>query len=88
MKTVVFYEHGDAPMEKFMEVFPRHQIVEDEFIAAGKVLGSGAFANPGEGAMAIFIDKNAAEDFIKRDPFVSEGLIAKVTVKEWNDEMS
>lgn len=38
MKTVVFYEHGDAPMEKFMEIFPRHQIVEDEFIAAGKVL--------------------------------------------------
>lgn len=87
MKTVVFYEHADAPMEKFMEVFPKHQVVEDEFIKAGKVLGTGAFANPGEGAMAIFIDKSAAEEFVKRDPFVSEGLIAKVTIKEWDDEI-
>ncbi|MDQ0476538.1 YciI family protein [Chryseobacterium gotjawalense] len=87
MKAVVFYEHADAPMEKFMEVFPKHQVVEDEFIKAGKVLGTGAFAVPGEGAMAIFIDKAVAEEFVKRDPFVLEGLIAKVTIKEWNDEM-
>ena len=87
MKAVVFYEHADAPMEKFMEVFPKHQEVEDEFVKAGKVLGTGAFANPGEGAMAIFTDKASAEEFVKRDPFVLEGLIAKVTVREWNDEM-
>ncbi len=87
MKTVVFYEHADVPMEKFMQVFPMHQAVEDEFIKAGKVLGIGAFALPGDGAMAIFTDKIAAEEFVKRDPFVSDGLIAKVTIKEWNDEI-
>ena len=87
MKTVVFYEHAEATMEKFMEVFPGHQAVEDEFIKAGKVLGAGAFAIPGDGAMAIFIDKSAAEEFVKRDPFVSECLIAKVTIKEWMDEI-
>ena len=36
MKTVVFYEHAEATMEKFMEVFPGHQAVEDEFIKAEK----------------------------------------------------
>ena len=87
MKTVVLYENPSSSIEKFMEVFPRHQAVEDEFIKAGKVLGAGAFAIPGDGAMAIFIDKSAAEEFVKRDPFVSEGLIAKVTIKEWMDEI-
>ncbi|UJF29128.1 YciI family protein [Kaistella sp. 97-N-M2] len=87
MKAVVFYEHADAPMERFMEVFPKHQVVEDEFIKSGRVLGTGAFSVPGEGAMAIFVDKPAAEDFVKRDPFVLEGLIAKVTIREWDDEL-
>ena len=77
MKTVVFYEHADAPMEKFKEVYPKHQIVEDEFMNAGKIIGSGAFAIPGEDAISIFVDKNSAEDFVKKDPFVLEGLITK-----------
>lgn len=87
MKTVVFYEHADAPIEKFMEVFPRHQEVEDQFLKTGKVLGTGAFSIPGEGAMAIFSDRDTAEEFVKQDPFVLEGLIAKVTIKDWNDEI-
>ncbi len=89
MKAVVFYEHAtDKTMEQFMEVFPKHQVVEEEFIESGRVIGTGAFAIPGEGAMAIFVDKQAAEEFVSRDPFVSEGLIAKVTIKEWNDELA
>lgn len=88
MKTVVFYEHSDAPMEKFREVFPKHQVIEDEFIKAGKVLGTGAFSNPGEGAMAKFVNKESAEDFVQQDPFAAEGLYSKVTIKDWNDELS
>lgn len=88
MKAVLFYEHAiDKTMNEFMEVFPKHEVFEAEFIKSGKVLGTGAFAIPGEGAMAIFVDKNAAEEFVKGDPLVSEGLIAKVTIKEWMDEL-
>ena len=89
MKAVVFYEHNAVKsMEEFMAVFPRHEAFEAEFLKSGKVLGTGAFANPGEGAMAIFVDKQAAEDFVNGDPFVQEGLIAKVTIREWNDELA
>ena len=89
MKAVVFYEHkAEKSMEEFMAVFPRHEAFEAEFLKSGKVLGTGAFANPGEGAMAIFVDKKAAEDFVNGDPFVQEGLIAKVTIREWNDELA
>ena len=88
MKAVVLYENPESTMEQFMEAFPRHQAVEDEFVKAGKVLGIGVFTNPGEGAMAIFVDKNAAEEFVKRDPFAAEGHYTKVTIREWEDEMS
>lgn len=89
MKGVLFYEHAtDKTMEEFMEVFPLHEAFEAEFLKSGKVLGTGAFAIPGEGAMAIFVDKQSAEDFAAGDPFVQKGLIAKVTIKEWNDELA
>ena len=87
MKTVVFYENPESSMEKFMEVFPRHQAVEDEFVKSGKVLGIGAFAIPEEGAMAIFADRETAEDFVSKDPFASEKLYTKVTIKDWMDEI-
>lgn len=89
MKAVVFYEHNaEKTMDEFMGVFPRHETFEAEFLKSGKVLGTGAFANPGEGAMAIFVNKEAAEEFVNGDPFVQEGLIAKVTIREWNDELA
>lgn len=87
MKTVVFYNDATSSMEKFIDVLPRHQAVEDAFVKAGKVLGIGAFAIPGDGAMAIFIDKESAEDFVSQDPFAAEGLYSNVIIKEWMDEI-
>lgn len=88
MKTVIFYENrADATMEQFMEVYPLHQENEEKFVKTGKVLGIGPFSVPGEGAMGIFVDRESAEDFVKNDPFVQEGLVAKVTMREWHDEL-
>ncbi len=88
MKTVVLYETApETTMEKMMEVFSEHQANEDIFVKAGKILGIGPFAIPGEGAMAIFTDKESAEEFVKGDPFVTTGLVSKVTIREWHDEM-
>ena len=89
MKTVVLYEMAeDTTMEKMMVVFAAHQENEDKFIKAGKILGIGPFAIPGEGAMAIFTDRESAEEFVKGDSFVTTGLVAKVTIKEWHDELA
>ena len=84
MKTVVLYETApDTTMEKMMEVFPAHQANEEIFVKAGKILGIGPFAIPGEGAMAIFTDRES----VKGDPFVTTGLVSKVIIKEWHDEL-
>lgn len=87
MKTVIFYENKpEGTMEKMMEFFPVHQENEDKFVKAGKVLGIGPFSVPGQGAMGIFTDRESAEEFIKGDPFVTEGLV-NVTIKEWMDDL-
>lgn len=87
-KTVILYETAPhATMEKMMEVYPEHQANEDKFVKAGKVLGIGPFTAPGEGAMAIFTDRESAEEFVKGDPFVTQGLVSKVIIREWMDEL-
>ena len=74
MKTVVLYETApETTMEKMTEVFPAHQANEEIFVKAGKILGIGPFAIPGEGAMAIFTDRESAEAFVKGSPIVFEG---------------
>ncbi len=86
MKAVVIYELGNpAPMDKIRAVFPRHRILIDSFAKLGKVIAIGTFADISEGAMGIFRDKECAEEFTRQDPFILEGLIEKVTIKEWNE---
>jgi uncharacterized protein YciI len=85
MKAVVFYESSDATPDKIMEVYPRHKQVVDEFAKQGRIIAIGPFANPAGGSMGVFTDRESAEEFIKQDPFVKEGLVGKITVKEWNE---
>jgi uncharacterized protein YciI len=35
--------------------------------------------------MCVFSTRDAAERFVARDPFVTEGLVARYEVREWNE---
>lgn len=85
MKAVVIGESSGAPMEQVMAVYPRHKAVVDAFIARGDVIGIGPFADRGN--MAIFRTREAAEAFVKQDPFVLEGLVQSYAIREWGDQM-
>jgi uncharacterized protein YciI len=85
MKTVVIGESSGASMVAIMEVYPRHKVVVDEFVARGEVVGIGPFS--GGGNMALFRTREAAEAFVKEDPFILEGLIKSYVIKEWGDKM-
>jgi len=37
--------------------------------------------------MAIFKSREAAEQFVKEDPFILEGLVKSFTIREWHDTM-
>jgi uncharacterized protein len=89
VKYVLLYEPADGAMEKAMEVFPRHQEHMQPFIADGRLLGIGTFGDPQtEGSMAIFSTREAAEAFVADDPFVTEGVVARHEIREWDDALA
>ena len=85
MKAVVIGESSGATMEIIMSVYPRHKAIVDKFIAKGEVIGIGPFTDRGN--MAIFRTRDAAEEFVKEDPFILEGLVKSFVIREWNDTM-
>ncbi len=85
MKAVVFYEPGSASMDAIMAVYPRHKVLVDAYAARGEVLAIGTFAGGKEGSMGVFKTREAAEAFVKEDPFVLEGLVGKYAIKDWNE---
>ena len=85
MKTVVIGESSGASMEAIMAVYPRHKIVVEKFIAQGVVLGIGPFTDLGN--MAIFKTREAAEAFSREDPFILEGLVKSIVIKDWDDSL-
>ena len=87
MKAVVIGESSGATMEAVMAVYPRHKAVVDKFIERGEVIGIGPFGDSMRGNMAIFKTRAAAEQFVKEDPFIQEGLVKSFVIREWNDDM-
>jgi uncharacterized protein YciI len=87
-KYVVLYESADNVLEKAPAHFPAHSERVDEFHARGTLLLTGTFADPQEGAMAIFTTRAAAEEFIDGDPFVLNGVVRRFEIREWNEVLA
>jgi len=85
MKAVVIGEPSGATMETIMSVYPRHKAIVDEYVAKGQVIGIGPFGDRGN--MAIFKTREAAESFVKEDPFIQEGIVKSFVIRDWNDTM-
>jgi len=85
MKAVVIGESSGATMEVIMTVYPRHKLIADKYIERRDVLGIGPFADRGN--MAIFKTRAAAEQFVKEDPFILEGLVKSFVIRDWNDNL-
>lgn len=84
MKVVSFYEMAPDALPKIRAHYPAHRARLDAFHARGIVLAAGPFGDPAEGAMGIFASREGAEEFIQGDPFVTEGLVSRWRLVEWN----
>jgi uncharacterized protein len=70
-RYVVFYESAADVMSKAPPVYPRHLARLKEFRDRGDLLLVGTFGDPQvEGSMAVFGSREAAEEFVRDDPFV------------------
>ena len=85
MKYVMHYELAPDGLPKAAANFQAHRARLDEFHARGVLLMAGPLGSPPEGAMGVFTTREAAEDFIRGDPFVLNGVVGKWRVIEWNE---
>jgi len=83
---LLFYEAGPD----YLELRPafRGEHLQRAWDAAGRgeLVVAGAYADPIDGAVLMFAgnDKSVAEEFARTDPYVTNGLIARWQVREWN----
>jgi uncharacterized protein len=87
VKYVLLYETGDDVSENAAQHFPAHRIRLDEFHARGVLLMVGPFADRG-GAMGIFTNREAAEEFAAGDPFVVNGVVRSWLIREWMEVLA
>jgi uncharacterized protein YciI len=88
MKYVLLYEAAPDFRSKVLAHIEAHRALWRSFSAEGRLLMIGPFADePAGGAMGVFTSRGAAEDFVARDPFVTSGLVAKWTVREWMEAL-
>ncbi len=85
MKAVVIGESSGASMEDIMKVYPRHKAIVEKYITKNEVIGIGPFRDMGN--MAIFRSRATAEQFVREDPFILEGLVKSYVIRDWNDSL-
>lgn len=89
MKYVLFYEAAPDFKAKVPAHFEAHRALWRTFQADGRLLMIGPFADePAGGAMGVFTSRAAAEEFVRLDPFVTGGIVARWTIREWNEALA
>lgn len=87
-KFVLLYESSPDVLAKAPLYFEAHRQRWADFHSRGLLLMVGPFANPVEGAMGIFTTREAAEDFVKDDPFVTNGVVSNWAIREWKEVLA
>lgn len=79
------YLLSEGYMENRGEFREDHLALADEFYEKGVLLIGGALSRPADKAVLIFRSEgeNDARDFIKADPYVTNGLVESWELREW-----
>ena len=86
MKYVLSYRAVDDFLPIAREHYPAHQAHYQRFAERGDLLLIGPLTEPPNGdAMAVFVSREAAEEFVAGDPFVVQGAVAQWSVRAWNE---
>jgi uncharacterized protein len=85
-KYVVLYESADDVLAKAPVHFEAHSARGQEFHERGSLVAYGPFADPqAQGSMAVFTTREEAEEFVRGDPFVLNGVVRDWEIREWDE---
>ena len=84
MMYILFYDYGENALERRAPYRAQHLELATGSHARGEMVLAGAFNDPLDGAALVFRTREAAEAFVKVDPYVSSGLVTGWKIREWN----
>jgi uncharacterized protein len=88
-KYVVLYDSADDVRSKAPAHLPAHTARWKQFLDNGTLLMIGTFGDPqSEGSMGIFTTREGAEEFVRDDPFVLNGVVRAWQIREWNEAIA
>ena len=81
----LIYHLMDDYMIRRAQFREEHLKLAKELNERGEMILAGAFSDPPDKSLLIFrvADKSVIEDFVKNDPYVKNGLIAKWEIRAW-----
>jgi len=85
MKYVLTYDLAEGAYDLAMQHYPAHRARLDEFHRRGVLLMVGTFADEPVGAMAVFTNREAVDEFMADDPFLKHGVVGGRRVREWDE---
>ena len=85
MHYLLFYDYVENAVERRAPFREEHLRLAREAKARGELLMGGAFADPGDGALLLFRvdDPSVVEAFVRRDPYVTNGVVTRWRIRPW-----
>ncbi len=85
MYHALFYDYVENIIERRAPFRAEHFALAKEFQERGEFVMGGAFDAPPDGALIVFRtdDPAVVEGFVKRDPYVRNGLVTKWRIRPW-----
>jgi uncharacterized protein YciI len=85
MLWLLFYDVVDDYIERRAPLRDDHLALAREAHERGELVIAGALAEPADGAVLVFRadDTTVIEDFVRRDPYVQNGLVARYRIRPW-----
>jgi len=85
MHYLLLYDYADNAVERRAPFREEHLGLAREAVARGELLLGGAFAEPVDGAALLFrtADPSVVEAFVRRDPYVLNGVVTRWRVRPW-----
>ena len=85
MYYILFYKTVDNYVERRAPFRDGHLSLAQQAAKNGSLIMAGALADPADGAVLVFKGDTpaVAEDFVKNDPYVKNGLITEWNIRPW-----
>lgn len=86
MRYVVTYDAAEDVLPKAQAQYGAHAARARDFHARGELLMIGVFEDAqADGALGIFRTRQAAEEFIRDNPFVVHGVVRAWHIRGWHE---